>query len=170
MIIEIPYVLAQSIVYTAITYPLIGYYWSAHKVFWYLYSMFCTLLYYTYLGMVLIVITPSFPIAAVLQSAFYTSFNLFAGFLIPPPVSITYFSTSSSIAATCIPWCTWWIDSKFQVGGYGCITWSLLVGHWNVSWRHNMETCKRRSLSSGNRRLWLHFLKIILGFITAGCL
>ncbi|KAI3473056.1 hypothetical protein Pfo_031083 [Paulownia fortunei] len=85
VIIEIPYVLAQALAFTAITYPMIGYYWSAYKVFLYFYCMFCSLLYYTYLGMLLIAITPSFPVAAILQSAFYTMFNLFAGFLIPRP-------------------------------------------------------------------------------------
>ncbi|KAL0348160.1 UNVERIFIED_CONTAM: Pleiotropic drug resistance protein 3 [Sesamum angustifolium] len=85
VIVEVPYVLAQSLVFTIITYPMIGYYWSAYKVFWYFYTMFCTLSYYTYLGMLLIAITPRFPVAAVLQSAFYSMFNLFAGFLIPRP-------------------------------------------------------------------------------------
>ncbi|KAI3445471.1 hypothetical protein Pfo_002136 [Paulownia fortunei] len=85
VVIEIPYLLAQAIAFTVITYPMIGYYWSAYKVFWYLYTMFCTLLYFTYLGMMLVSITPSFPVAAISQSAFYTVFNLFAGFLIPHP-------------------------------------------------------------------------------------
>ncbi|XP_073149762.1 pleiotropic drug resistance protein 3-like [Henckelia pumila] len=85
VIIEIPYLLAQAVAYTVITYPLIGYQWTAHKVFWYFYSMFTTLLYFTYLGMMMVSITPSFPVAAILQSTFYTMFNLFAGFLIPRP-------------------------------------------------------------------------------------
>ncbi|KAK4339776.1 hypothetical protein RND71_041238 [Anisodus tanguticus] len=81
--IEVPYLLAQALAFTVITYPMIGYYWSAHKVFWYFYSMFCTLLYFTYLGMMLVSMTPNFPVAAILQSSFYTMFNLFAGFLMP---------------------------------------------------------------------------------------
>ncbi|KAH6803364.1 pleiotropic drug resistance 9 [Perilla frutescens var. frutescens] len=85
VIIEIPYVLVQALLFTVITYPMIGYYWSAYKVFMYFYCMFCTLLYYTYLGMLLIAITPSLPVAATLLSAFNTTFNLFAGFLIPRP-------------------------------------------------------------------------------------
>ncbi|KAL8527702.1 hypothetical protein ACS0TY_005519 [Phlomoides rotata] len=85
VVIEIPYLFAQAVAFTAITYPMIGYYWSAYKVLWYLYTMFCTLLYFTYLGMMLVSITPSFPVAAILQSAFYTMLNLFSGFLIPHP-------------------------------------------------------------------------------------
>ncbi|KAL8527730.1 hypothetical protein ACS0TY_005541 [Phlomoides rotata] len=85
VVIEIPYLFAQAVAFTTITYPMIGYYWSAYKVLWYLYTMFCTLLYFTYLGMMLVSITPSFPVAAILQSAFYTMLNLFSGFLIPHP-------------------------------------------------------------------------------------
>ncbi|KAL8205881.1 hypothetical protein R6Q57_009432 [Mikania cordata] len=83
--IEFPYLLAQSVAFVCITYPMIRYYWSVYKVFWYFYTFLCTLMYFTYLGMLLVAITPSFPVAAILQSAFYTIFNLFAGFLIPKP-------------------------------------------------------------------------------------
>lgn len=65
---------------------MMGYYGSIYKMFWYIYTMFCSMLYFNYLGMMLIAITPSFPVAAVLQSAFYTLFNLLAGFMIPLPV------------------------------------------------------------------------------------
>ncbi|XP_063940609.1 pleiotropic drug resistance protein 3-like isoform X2 [Daucus carota subsp. sativus] len=81
----VPYLLAQSIAYVLITYPMIGYSWNAYKVFWYFYSMFCTLLYFTYMGMMIVSFTPTFPVAAILQSSFYTMFNLFSGFIIPQP-------------------------------------------------------------------------------------
>ncbi|CAI9101369.1 OLC1v1038675C1 [Oldenlandia corymbosa var. corymbosa] len=83
--IEIPYIFVQVVIFSVITYPMIGFYGSAYKVFWYMYSMFCTLLYYNYLGMMMIAMTPSFPVAAILLSTFYNVFNLFAGFLIPQP-------------------------------------------------------------------------------------
>ncbi|KAM7474363.1 hypothetical protein LguiB_021606 [Lonicera macranthoides] len=85
VIIEVPYLFSLTLMYVIITYPMIGYYWSASKVLWYFYTMFCSLLQFTYLGMVLISMTPSFPIAAILSSSFYTMFNLFAGFLMPRP-------------------------------------------------------------------------------------
>nr|XP_017241624.1 PREDICTED: pleiotropic drug resistance protein 3-like isoform X1 [Daucus carota subsp. sativus] len=85
VIIEVPYLLAQSIAYVLITYPMIGYSWNAYKVFWYFYSMFCTLLYFTYMGMMIVSFTPTYPVAAILQSSFYTMFNLFSGFIIPQP-------------------------------------------------------------------------------------
>ncbi|KAL3651415.1 drug-responsive transcription factor pdr3 [Castilleja foliolosa] len=85
VVVEIPYVLVQTIIITAITYPMIGYALSAYKVFWFFYIMFCSLLYFTYLGMMLIAITPSYQVAAILQSSVYTLLNLFSGFLIPQP-------------------------------------------------------------------------------------
>ncbi|XAR52748.1 hypothetical protein NMG60_11020974 [Bertholletia excelsa] len=85
IVIEVPYILAQTITFVIITYPMIGLYSAAYKVFWYFYTMFCTLLYFTYFGMLLIAITPSFPVAAILQSAFYSLFSLFCGFLVPWP-------------------------------------------------------------------------------------
>lgn len=85
--VEIPYLLVQALTYVVITYPMIGYQVSAYKIFWYFYGMFTTLLYYNYLGMVLVALTPNFLIAATLCSVFYIMFNLFAGFVIPQPVS-----------------------------------------------------------------------------------
>ncbi|KAL3515884.1 hypothetical protein ACH5RR_022786 [Cinchona calisaya] len=58
---------------------------SFSKVFWYIYSMFCTLLSYNCLGMMIVSITPSFPLAAILRSAFSNILYLFVGFLIPRP-------------------------------------------------------------------------------------
>ncbi|CAI9101370.1 OLC1v1038676C1 [Oldenlandia corymbosa var. corymbosa] len=83
--IEIPYIFLQVVASTLITYPMIGFYVSAYKIFWYMFSMFCTLLYYNYLGMMMIAMTPSFPLAAILLSTCYNLFNLFGGYLIPQP-------------------------------------------------------------------------------------
>lgn len=67
---------------------MIGYYWSAYKVLWYFYSMFCTLLYFTYMGMMLVSLTPNYPLASILSASSYTMLNLFSGFIIPQPVSV----------------------------------------------------------------------------------
>ncbi|CAN1217740.1 Pleiotropic drug resistance protein 3 [Linum perenne] len=83
--VEVPYLLSQAVLFTAITYPMIGYYPSATKVLWFCYTMFCSLAYFNYLGMLLVSLTPNFMIASILQSIFYTNYNLFTGFLIPLP-------------------------------------------------------------------------------------
>lgn len=86
--VEVPYLFVQAALFLIITYPMIGYYASAYKVFWYFYAVFCSLLYYNYLGLMLVSLTPNFMIAAILSSVFYTLYNLFAGFLMPKPVSL----------------------------------------------------------------------------------
>jgi hypothetical protein len=84
---EVPYLFIENAIFVMITYPMIGYYVSAYKVFWYFYVTFFSLLYFNYLGMLLVSMTPNFIVTASLSSAFYAIFNLFAGFLIPGPVS-----------------------------------------------------------------------------------
>ncbi|KAK2966796.1 hypothetical protein RJ640_008799 [Escallonia rubra] len=83
--IEVPYLLAESLAFVIITYSMIGYYWSAYKVFWYSYSIFCTLLNFSYLGMLLVAATPSSAIGATLQSCIYMMFALFSGYIVPQP-------------------------------------------------------------------------------------
>ncbi|XP_052192050.1 pleiotropic drug resistance protein 3-like [Diospyros lotus] len=83
--VEFPYLLVQALAFVIITYPMIGFHWSAYKVLWYFFVMLCTLLYYNYLGLLLASITPNYHVAAIFQTAFYATFNLFSGFLLPKP-------------------------------------------------------------------------------------
>ncbi|XWS73140.1 hypothetical protein CRYUN_Cryun02cG0099900 [Craigia yunnanensis] len=85
--IEVPYLFSQAVVFVMITYSMIGYYGSAYKVFWYFYAMFSTLLYFSFLGMLLVSLTPDVAIAGALTSTCYPMLNLFSGFLIPKLVS-----------------------------------------------------------------------------------
>ncbi|KAL6136418.1 hypothetical protein ACLB2K_061713 [Fragaria x ananassa] len=85
VIIELPYIFLQAVLFSTITYPTIGFHWSLYKVFWFVYAMFCTLLYFTYFGILVASVTPTFQVASVLASFCYTMFNLFSGFLIPQP-------------------------------------------------------------------------------------
>ena len=87
MAVEIPYLFVEALLVLIITYPMIGYYGSAYKIFWYFYGVLTSLMYFNYLGMMLVSLTPNFNIAAIMSSVFYTLYNLFAGFLIPKPVS-----------------------------------------------------------------------------------
>lgn len=83
--IEIPYILFLTFLFVIITYPTIGFYWSVYKVFWYSYSMFCTMLYFNYLGMMIVSWTATDQVARVLASLCFTMLNLFSGYLIPKP-------------------------------------------------------------------------------------
>ncbi|KAL7164342.1 hypothetical protein ACSBR2_040288 [Camellia fascicularis] len=83
VVIEIPYVLVQTIIYGVIVYSMIGFDWTAAKFFWYLFFMYFTLLYFTFYGMMTTAVTPNEHIAAIVSSAFYLIWNIFSGFLIP---------------------------------------------------------------------------------------
>ncbi|XP_077211687.1 pleiotropic drug resistance protein TUR2-like [Tasmannia lanceolata] len=83
--IEIPYILVQTLSYGVIVYAMIAFEWTAAKFFWYLFFMFFSLLYFTYYGMMAVGMTPNQDIAAIVSSAFYAIWNLFAGFIIPRP-------------------------------------------------------------------------------------
>ncbi|CAN1121692.1 Pleiotropic drug resistance protein 1 [Linum perenne] len=85
MIIELPYILAQTLVYGVITYAMIGFEWDAGKFMWYLFFMYCTLLYFTFYGMMTVAITPNHHIASIISSFFYSIWNLFCGFIVPRP-------------------------------------------------------------------------------------
>ncbi|TYH50673.1 hypothetical protein ES332_D10G222300v1 [Gossypium tomentosum] len=85
VIIEIPYLLGVALLYVMITYPMIGFYWSAYKVLWSFYTMFCSLLCFTYLGMMIVSLTPNTPVAFIMASSSYSVLNLFSGFYMPRP-------------------------------------------------------------------------------------
>ncbi|XP_045087511.1 ABC transporter G family member 41-like [Aegilops tauschii subsp. strangulata] len=82
---EIPYVLAQVVMFMLIAYPMIGYAWTAAKFFWFMYTMSCTLLYFVYLGMMIVSLTPNIQVAFVLTSVCHGLQNLISGFLVPSP-------------------------------------------------------------------------------------
>nr|XP_051186275.1 ABC transporter G family member 41-like isoform X1 [Lolium perenne] len=82
---EIPYVLVQVLLFMVISYPMVGYTWTPAKFFWFMYTMFCTLLYFLYLGMLMVSLTPNIQVASILASMFYTLQNLMCGFIVPAP-------------------------------------------------------------------------------------
>lgn len=58
---------------------------GAGKFFWYALFMFLTLLYYTYYGLLAVLICPSLQMSAVASTLFYAIWSLFAGFLLMEP-------------------------------------------------------------------------------------
>ncbi|KAC9910477.1 hypothetical protein E3N88_45090 [Mikania micrantha] len=85
VLVEVPYILAQTVVYGLIVYAMIGFDWTAAKFFWFIYFMFTCMLFMTFYGMMTVAITPNAHIAAIVAAAFYGFWNLFSGFVIPRP-------------------------------------------------------------------------------------
>ncbi|XP_047264907.1 pleiotropic drug resistance protein 1 [Capsicum annuum] len=85
VLIEIPYVFVQAVVYGLIVYSMIGFEWTVAKFFWYFFFMFFTFLYFTFFGMMTVAVTPNQNVASIVAGFFYTVWNLFSGFIVPRP-------------------------------------------------------------------------------------
>ncbi|KAA3458574.1 ABC transporter G family member 31-like [Gossypium australe] len=84
-LVELPYILVQTILFGVITYSMINFERTARKFFLYLLFMFLTFTYFTFYGLMAVGLTPSQHTASVLSSAFYSLWNLHSGFLVPKP-------------------------------------------------------------------------------------
>ncbi|XP_058749298.1 pleiotropic drug resistance protein 1-like [Vicia villosa] len=85
VVIELPYVFVQAVVYGLIVYAMIGFEWSVVKILWYLFFMYFTFLYFTYYGMMSVAVTPNSHISSIVCTAFFSVWNLFSGFIVPTP-------------------------------------------------------------------------------------
>ncbi|EPS66000.1 pleiotropic drug resistance protein, partial [Genlisea aurea] len=84
-LIEIPYLLAQSILCSLILFSMIGLHWSISKILWFIYFIFVSLAYFVIFGMMMAAVTPNQNIAYIVSSFFFSFWNLFSGFIIPLP-------------------------------------------------------------------------------------
>ncbi|KAK0570454.1 hypothetical protein LWI29_001359 [Acer saccharum] len=82
VVIEFPYVFAQTVIYCSIFYSMASFEWSALKFIWYIFFMYLTMLYFTFYGMMTTAITPNHNVAAIIAAPFYMLWNLFSGFMI----------------------------------------------------------------------------------------
>ncbi|PKI41929.1 hypothetical protein CRG98_037679 [Punica granatum] len=119
--IEIPYILIEAVLFVAITYPAVGFFWSFQKVFLYFYTMFCTLLYFNYFGMMIVSQTPTYQVASILASFWYTMLNLFSGYIMPGPNIPKWWV-----------WCYWICPAAWSLRGlltsqYGDISEEIIV-------------------------------------------
>ncbi|XP_019711082.2 ABC transporter G family member 42 [Elaeis guineensis] len=85
VVVEVPYVLIQTVYYTLIVYSMMDFQWTVAKFFWFFYVTFFSFLYFTYYGMMNVSISPNSQVAVLYAATFFTLFNLFSGFFIPRP-------------------------------------------------------------------------------------
>ncbi|GAV89222.1 LOW QUALITY PROTEIN: ABC_tran domain-containing protein/ABC2_membrane domain-containing protein/PDR_assoc domain-containing protein [Cephalotus follicularis] len=83
VMIELPYLLAQSAISGTIVYAMIGFERTAAKFFWYQFLNYFALLYFTFYGMMVAALTPNNQVSAILSSALTVIWNLFSGFIVP---------------------------------------------------------------------------------------
>ncbi|KAG9158611.1 hypothetical protein Leryth_019216 [Lithospermum erythrorhizon] len=80
--IEIIYVAVQTFIYSLLLYSMIWFHWEAVKFLWFYYYMFMCFAYFSLYGMMLVALTPNYPIAAITMTFFLNFWNLFSGFMI----------------------------------------------------------------------------------------
>lgn len=83
-IVEIPYLIVQSVAYSLITYFMIGFEMNPNKFFWFFFFILLNLTAFTYFGIMSINLTPAVQIGTVLTAFFFTTWNFLCGFLIAP--------------------------------------------------------------------------------------
>ncbi|KAI6679422.1 hypothetical protein NL676_033303 [Syzygium grande] len=83
VVIEFPYVFAQSLIYCTVFYSMATFQWTFLKFLWYLFFMYFTMMYFTFYGMMTTAVTPNHNVAAIIAAPFYMLWNLFSGFMIP---------------------------------------------------------------------------------------
>ncbi|VAH42773.1 unnamed protein product [Triticum turgidum subsp. durum] len=83
VVIELPYILVQSLIYGILVYAMIGFEWTVAKFFWYMFFMYFTLAYFTFYGMMSMGLTSNYNVASIASTAFFALWNLFSGFIIP---------------------------------------------------------------------------------------
>ncbi|KAK9141567.1 hypothetical protein Syun_010967 [Stephania yunnanensis] len=82
VVIELPYVFVQSLIYSTLFYSMASFEWDPLKFAWYIFFMYTTVLYFTYYGMMTTAITPNHSVASIIAAPFYMLWNLFSGFMI----------------------------------------------------------------------------------------
>uniref|UniRef100_A0A383WGZ5 ABC transporter domain-containing protein n=1 Tax=Tetradesmus obliquus TaxID=3088 RepID=A0A383WGZ5_TETOB len=83
VLVELPYVIVQALLYGTITYMLVHFELNAAKFWWYILFTFLTLLFFTYYGMMSVAISANIQLASIMSSSVYSLWFLMAGFFIP---------------------------------------------------------------------------------------
>uniref|UniRef100_A0A0D9XC12 ABC transporter domain-containing protein n=1 Tax=Leersia perrieri TaxID=77586 RepID=A0A0D9XC12_9ORYZ len=81
--IEIPYMLIQTAIFSAIVYPMVGFQFSTAKFFLFVLYMMLTFMDYTLFGMMAVALTPNAEVASLLSFSIFMIWNIFSGFFIP---------------------------------------------------------------------------------------
>ncbi|KAH7553400.1 hypothetical protein JRO89_XS12G0007500 [Xanthoceras sorbifolium] len=83
VVIEVEYVIIQTVIYSLILYSMIGFEWQVAKFFWFFYFMLMCFIYFTMYGMMVVALTPGVELASIAMAFFLSFWNLFAGFMLP---------------------------------------------------------------------------------------
>uniref|UniRef100_A0A0E0QPX2 ABC transporter domain-containing protein n=1 Tax=Oryza rufipogon TaxID=4529 RepID=A0A0E0QPX2_ORYRU len=65
VVVELPYIFLQTLIYGVIVYSMMGYEWTCTKFFWYMFFMYFTLSYFTFYGMMAAGLTPNYTMSSI---------------------------------------------------------------------------------------------------------
>jgi hypothetical protein len=82
VLVELPYMLVQVLIFSSIVYPMIGFQLTAGKFFWFFLYLVMSFMYYTLYGMMTVALTPNIEIAMGLSFLIFIFWNVFSGFII----------------------------------------------------------------------------------------
>lgn len=80
--VEVPYVLAQAVIYGVITYFMIQFEFVADKFFWYFLFVFLSLVFFAFFGLMTTSICANPELAVLIIAVFESNWFAFGGFLI----------------------------------------------------------------------------------------
>lgn len=84
-LVEIPYLLLQTAIYSSIVYWMVWFARDAGKFFWFFFYFFLTLNFFTFFGIAAVNLTPNVALSNILCSFFFGFWNLLSGFVIQQP-------------------------------------------------------------------------------------
>jgi ABC-type multidrug transport system permease subunit len=79
VLVELPYMLVQLLIFSSIVYPMIGFQLTMVKFFWFFACLVMSFMYYTLFGMVMVALTPNIEIAMGLSFLIFMFRNIFSG-------------------------------------------------------------------------------------------
>ncbi|KAL6900988.1 hypothetical protein ACP4OV_005664 [Aristida adscensionis] len=82
VLVELPYMLVQVVIFSAIVYPMIGFQLAAAKFLSFVLYMVLSFMYFTLYGMMTVALTPNIEIAMGLSFLIFTFWNVFSGFIV----------------------------------------------------------------------------------------
>lgn len=99
-VVEIPYLIAQAIIFVPIAYFMIGFEAAAEPVFLFVIIFMQSITLYTFMGQLFSYLAPSAPIATMLGGLCHLLWNIFNGFLVPIPQMAAGWAWLNYISAT----------------------------------------------------------------------
>jgi ABC-type multidrug transport system permease subunit len=105
-VVEVPYLLVQSIIFVPIMYFMIGFRAGAEPFLLFIVIFTESIALYTFMGQMFAYLAPTAPVAMVLGGLNHFLWNIFNGFLVPSPIMAKGWLWINYISAT-----TWVIYS-----------------------------------------------------------